>query len=306
MKSSLIDSLRPIRTPFIFINKALIAPLLNFIIEINPHSEFITVAHRGNGSDYLENTKSAFNKALDIGVNGIECDVVFSKDGSPIISHDYDISDKVWGKLTTTLDEMNIDSIKKIKLKGGGKNDLTERILTLKEVLNLLKGRVEIIFLHDKKENRLNDLEKERRRINSFVETILEMKMSDNTVIMIESGDLSVWNEYRDRINLMKCWTSLKSIDNNHNFKYVGIYDGINQLPFLGKLAALIGFKNLGYFISSQIINKTVVSSFPSYDFVVFTVNEELPMRFYINMGFKVVGTDDPSKLVKVLANSKM
>jgi glycerophosphoryl diester phosphodiesterase len=46
------------------------------------------IAHRGANREAPENTLAAFEKALDIGVNGIELDVQFSRDGVPLVHHD--------------------------------------------------------------------------------------------------------------------------------------------------------------------------------------------------------------------------
>jgi len=45
-------------------------------------------AHRGFSSKYPENTLPAFEAAINLGVNGIEIDVQFTKDGKIVITHD--------------------------------------------------------------------------------------------------------------------------------------------------------------------------------------------------------------------------
>ena len=45
-------------------------------------------AHRGFSGKYPENTMLAFQKAVELGVDGIELDVQFSKDGKVMIMHD--------------------------------------------------------------------------------------------------------------------------------------------------------------------------------------------------------------------------
>ncbi len=46
-------------------------------------------AHRGFSSDYPENTMLAVQEACHLGVDVIEVDVYVSKDGIPVIAHDY-------------------------------------------------------------------------------------------------------------------------------------------------------------------------------------------------------------------------
>lgn len=49
-------------------------------------------AHRGFSGKYPENTMLAFRKAIEVGVDGIELDVHFSKDRELVIIHDENVS----------------------------------------------------------------------------------------------------------------------------------------------------------------------------------------------------------------------
>ena len=50
--------------------------------------EFLCIAHRGASSYSPENTFAAFDKALEYGVNHVELDVHFSRDGHIVVIHD--------------------------------------------------------------------------------------------------------------------------------------------------------------------------------------------------------------------------
>jgi glycerophosphoryl diester phosphodiesterase len=56
------------------------------------------IAHRGvhDGTDILENTLAAFEKAEAAGVWGIECDIRWTRDGIPVVIHDPDLG-RVFG-----------------------------------------------------------------------------------------------------------------------------------------------------------------------------------------------------------------
>ncbi|MCI6039039.1 MAG: glycerophosphodiester phosphodiesterase, partial [Clostridiales bacterium] len=45
-------------------------------------------AHRGASAQYPENTMLAFEKAVEMGVDGIETDVHLSRDGQLVLCHD--------------------------------------------------------------------------------------------------------------------------------------------------------------------------------------------------------------------------
>jgi glycerophosphoryl diester phosphodiesterase len=46
------------------------------------------IAHRGGSALRPENTRAAFEHALALGVDGLECDVHLSRDGIPVVIHD--------------------------------------------------------------------------------------------------------------------------------------------------------------------------------------------------------------------------
>ncbi len=51
-------------------------------------SGFVNIAHRGASAYAPENTFSAFDKALSLGVDQVELDVHFSEDGHIVVIHD--------------------------------------------------------------------------------------------------------------------------------------------------------------------------------------------------------------------------
>lgn len=89
-----------------------------------PMPAFNKEGHRGTRGLMPENTIAAMYKAVDLGVNTVELDVVFSKDGKVVISHDVyfhqDITTTPDGRQLTSkeaqqllLYHMTYDSIKK-------------------------------------------------------------------------------------------------------------------------------------------------------------------------------------------------
>jgi glycerophosphoryl diester phosphodiesterase len=84
--------------PLISIPKTTLKAEKNF-----PAKKVLVIGHRGAAGLYPENTLSGFEQALDIGVDGIELDVLITADGVPCVHHDYRLkpeitrtSDKQW------------------------------------------------------------------------------------------------------------------------------------------------------------------------------------------------------------------
>ncbi|UUM10760.1 glycerophosphodiester phosphodiesterase [Proteiniclasticum sp. QWL-01] len=95
-------------------------------------------AHRGYSRYYPENTLIAFEKALEAGCDGIECDVQLTRDRVPVIIHDEKIdrtSDgKGYVKNYTYKELLNFDFS---RIRPGSYGPC--RILTLKELLEVIR-----------------------------------------------------------------------------------------------------------------------------------------------------------------------
>ncbi len=94
---------------------------------------FSIVGHRGAAGELPENTLKAFEYAIELGVDVVECDVRRTKDGNLIILHDKDFS-RVAG-VEKSPSEMTLNEIKK-EIRIGG-----EEVPTLQEVISLVQGK---------------------------------------------------------------------------------------------------------------------------------------------------------------------
>ncbi len=93
-------------------------------------------AHRGASSQYPENSRSAFEGAINLGANWIELDVQQTKDGQIIVMHDTNL------KRTTGQDvniwEMTYEDLQKLEIGSWFSTEFTgEPIMLLSEVIEL-------------------------------------------------------------------------------------------------------------------------------------------------------------------------
>ena len=98
-------------------------------------------AHRGlhdNKSDAPENSLLAIQRAADAGY-GIELDVQLSKDGIPVIFHDFTL--KRICRTNLRVSELTLSELKSLRLFSSD-----ETIPTLKQVLDVVDGRVPLII----------------------------------------------------------------------------------------------------------------------------------------------------------------
>jgi len=62
------------------------------------HGHTLNIAHRGASSAAPPNTLAAFEKAAELGADGIEFDVHLSADGVPVVIHDFTVDDTTDGR----------------------------------------------------------------------------------------------------------------------------------------------------------------------------------------------------------------
>lgn len=104
---------------------------------------FRKVAHRGASGDYPENTRLAFEKAIEAGADMIELDCQMTQDGHVVIFHDETLlrTARVRGTLRSKrldeLQQLDVGKWFKPAFKG-------QRILTLEEALEIVAGKVDL------------------------------------------------------------------------------------------------------------------------------------------------------------------
>jgi glycerophosphoryl diester phosphodiesterase len=103
----------------------------------------LVIAHGGNSCEAPQNSLTAFEQAVEIGVDAIELDVNRTRDGYPVIFHGPNL------KKTTGVE----GSIHDLTLKQARQLDVgswkdaafaSERMLTLQEVLDFARGKVRL------------------------------------------------------------------------------------------------------------------------------------------------------------------
>jgi len=103
------------------------------------------IGHRGSCADRPENTLASYRRAIEAGANVGETDVRTTKDGALVLSHDADIGRTSDGK--GLIPDLTLLELKKLDF--GSKFDAKykgERIPTLRELLELCKGKMDVML----------------------------------------------------------------------------------------------------------------------------------------------------------------
>ena len=128
------------------------------------------IAHRGASAYEPENTERAFERAIEMGATMLELDVHLSRDGHLVVVHDEDLSRTTDG--TGRVAELSLEQIKRLDA------DLGERVPTLNEVIELVRGRAELYI----------EL-KGQRTPEPVVKTLQEMHFTAQVVV----GSFYLW-----------------------------------------------------------------------------------------------------------------
>lgn len=112
---------------------------------LNPNLEFHEItAHRGNRVKLRENSLSSLLNSMDIGATSVEFDVHLTKDGIPVIYHDYYLNPADFKNLAekTLIKNLSLAEIKQIHFSDNLKTLESDTSLpTLKEFLLAVKTR---------------------------------------------------------------------------------------------------------------------------------------------------------------------
>jgi len=100
----------------------------------------MVASHRADWRGWPENSLAGIESAIQIGVDIVELDLQETADGQLIIMHDETLNRTTTGK--GRISEMTLDSIRHFRLMNGCSIQTNHPIPTLREVLELCKGRV--------------------------------------------------------------------------------------------------------------------------------------------------------------------
>jgi glycerophosphoryl diester phosphodiesterase len=104
---------------------------------------WLRIAHRGASGSAPEHTRAAFERALALGVDMIELDVQLSRDGELVVMHDPDLD-----RTTSGHGAVRAHEFAALKVLDAGSwfapEFAGERVLNLREVLQLVRGRARL------------------------------------------------------------------------------------------------------------------------------------------------------------------
>ena len=260
--------------------------------------------HRGCRGLMPENTIPAFRKAIEMGVNTLELDVVVSQDNIVVVSHEPYMNSEICldpegntipkqKELNYNLYQMEYESIKqfdcglKFHPKFPEQKKLETHKPSLDEVLKLANTeKPEIKFNIELKALKTQyDIYTPKPR--PFVELVLAVLKSNNVITKttLQSFDLGVLEEIKKQTSEMSV---VLLVDEDEN-----IQDKIKRLIYKPEIIS-------PYY---KLLDKETVRQLQSenYSIIPWTVNEIDDMKIAIDWGVNGIITDYPDRLIKIL-----
>lgn len=246
----------------------------------------LVIAHRGASGLSPENTLSAFEKAIELGVDRIEMDLRQTSDGEVVVIHDKTIvrTTNGWGSVR----KLPLHKLKKYSAGSWFSPDFKdERIPSFREVLELVDGRTTLLleikdgspYHHGIEQNIL-------RLVNEF---------KANDWCIIQSFNDKVLRNFRQLPDLQSDVQKLFAA-----FIPVAPFYGGSRFSY--KRVRSYGFAqevNINYkYVNPRVVRKVHEMG---KKVNVWTVNQSKNLEKYCAMGVDGIITDFPDRLIEIL-----
>ena len=106
------------------------------------NGKIMVCAHRATEAGYPENSLSAIQNAINLGIEMVEIDIRETKEGELVLMHDATITRTTTG--SGNVSSYTLQEIKQFNLKKADGSLTNEKIPTLKEVFDLARGKIYI------------------------------------------------------------------------------------------------------------------------------------------------------------------
>jgi len=238
----------------------------------------LAIAHRGFSGGAPENTLAAFKRAMEVGSDMIELDVHLSKDGQVVVIHDDTLK-----RTTSGIGKVADFSLRELKQLDAGKwfgsRFFGEKIPTLKEVLDLTRGKIPVHI--EMKEGDLGRYTITDLADRSLVE-VEKAGLLDQ--VLFGSFSLSAVDRIRERNPRLPV-----ALIYNKPWNVPQDATGGRPIPVLSS--------------SGKVLNQANASKARQQGMkvVVWTLDQEEHMEQFLDVGVDGIITNHPDRLIKIL-----
>jgi len=231
-------------------------------------------AHRGASAEAMENTRPAFDRALNYAIDGMETDVQLSHDEVAVLWHDRYL-DKI-GLPDKHIDDFDYAQLKTMNFPQTG----SEGIMTLSTLLNDYRQRCRLLI-----EVKNRDWEPLMRH-NKKMQLTLDLVAPPDESIMVSSFDLPSL-VYAHQLNPQS--QIVYNLDDHHTAQ--DVQQALTEQPFL-----------FGYCLPIALLDQSLVELLRASDkcIVVYTCNSDADIQKALKLGVDILISDLPDKALQL------
>ncbi len=242
----------------------------------------LVIAHRGASHEAPENTLSAFKKAREVGADGVELDILQSKDGHLVVVHDERLNRLC--KIPGWIEHLTLKELKKLDFGSHFSQQFKgEEIPTLEEVFKLLKG--DLLINVEIKGRKIRDDGREEK----LIKLIHRKKMMDQILV----SSFNFFALHRLHLLAPEIKRGYLFFERQLAHKKLG-----NWSKFLKPYSLNIS-KELTHEYPVNEVHKKGIK------YWVWTVDDEEEMRHFCEQKVDAIITNEPAKLIHLLKNEK-
>lgn len=237
-------------------------------------------AHRGANKEAAENTRSAFDRALNYAIDGMETDIQLSRDEVAVLWHD-----RYLGKLghpTMHIDEYDLKELRLMNFAAHSGRDMpAERVMTLQEYLEAYRQRCRLLI-----EIKNRDWEQVHRHELKMRQTLDAIGSVQDDHIMVSSFDL----------NSLVYGQSYRP-----GFPYVLNLEPEHDMAYASSMLERHSFLH-GLCVHIDTLNETIVGLVHGLGkcIAVYTCNSEREIRQALDLKVDILISDLPEKALAI------
>ncbi len=243
------------------------------------YSKTKVIAHRGFSGIAPENTIAAFQKAINAHADYFELDVHQSKDGKLVVIHDYEVDRTSSNNAKGKISQLTYSELQNVKVgfsEKYGEKYSNEKIPTLKEVLQLAKGKINVCI-----EIKVHDIEEK------VLALINSLGMNDEVIIFSFHYDVL---------------TKIRTLDSKIPILYLIDYANLKTIDY----AKLIHANAIGVGYATMPSEKMIkLAHTNGIEIWKWTVNKEEQMKELVNIGLDGIITNFPTKALHITNRHK-
>ncbi len=241
------------------------------------------IAHRGFSGVSPENTLIAVRKAIEVGADMVEIDVLLSGDGHVVVLHDDTLQRTTDGKGLAA--DLPLEELRKLDAGSWFSEEFAgEKIPELAEVLDLVRGRI-LINVEIKGEAVTPEIE--GGIVDQVLRQVAERKMGDQ--VILSSFEPEALRQAR-KLDASIRTASLYNSD---------LHRGKGPLEVMAEVDSN-GFNLSSRQLTTEILDTCHRQGRPV---AVYTVNTKSKMKRLIAQGVNAIFTDRPDRMLELLAD---